>query len=87
MNKAGCVEIYEEKASGKSADRPELVECLRALRAGDMFVVWRLDRPGRSLPDLIHIITDLEKRGVAVELLSKKIDTGSAAGRTGRQTV
>lgn len=81
LTKAGCVEIYEEKASGKSADRPELIQCLRALRTGDTFVVWRLDRLGRSLPDLVRIIADLEKRGVAVESLSEKIDTSSAAGR------
>ncbi|CAE6850625.1 DNA-invertase hin [Paraburkholderia aspalathi] len=81
LTKAGCVEIYEEKASGKSADRPELSQCLRALRAGDTFVVWRLDRLGRSLPDLVRIIADLEKREVAVESLSEKIDTSSAAGR------
>lgn len=78
---AGCVEIYEEKASGKSADRPELGQCLRALRAGDTFVVWRLDRLGRSLPDLVRIVADLEKRGIAVESLNEKIDTSSAAGR------
>ena len=81
LTKAGCVEIYEEKASGKSADRPDLGQCLRALRAGDTFVVWRLDRLGRSLPDLVRIIADLEKREVAVESLSEKIDTSSAAGR------
>lgn len=79
--KAGCGSIYEEAASGKSADRPELEQCRKALRAGDTLVVWRLDRLGRSLPDLVQIVAELEQQGVAFESLTEKIETSSAAGK------
>ena len=67
LNKAGCQVIYEESASGKNSERPELDQCLKALRSGDTLVVWRLDRLGRSLRDLVQIVGDLEKRGIAFE--------------------
>lgn len=76
-----CEEVYQEKASGKSKDRPELAHCLKALRTGDVLVVWRLDRLGRSLPDLVQIVTLLEERGIGFESLTEKIDTTSAAGK------
>jgi DNA invertase Pin-like site-specific DNA recombinase len=79
--KAGCGPIYEEAASGKSTDRPELEQCRKALRAGDTLVVWRLDRLGRSLPDLVQIVAELEQQGVAFESLTEKIETSSAAGK------
>jgi DNA invertase Pin-like site-specific DNA recombinase len=81
LKKAGCSLIYEEKASGKSSDRVELKNCLKALRPGDTLVVWRLDRLGRSLSDLIHIVTELEGRGISFESLTEKIDTRSATGK------
>ena len=81
LTKAGCVEIYEEKASGKSVERIELDHCLRALRPCDALVVLRLDRLGRSLPDLVRIVGDLESRGIAFESITEKIETGSAAGK------
>lgn len=73
--------LYEDKASGKSSDRPALASCLKALRSGDTLVVWRLDRLGRSLPDLVRIVGELEARGVGFESLTEKIDTTSAAGK------
>lgn len=79
--KGGCSLIYEEAISGKSTDRPELQQCLKAIRAGDTLVVWRLDRLGRSLTDLIQIVNELEKRNIAFESLTEKIDTSSATGR------
>jgi DNA invertase Pin-like site-specific DNA recombinase len=81
LGAAKCQTIYEESASGKSADRPELDNCLKALRPGDTLVVWRLDRLGRSLGDLVAIITAMADRGINFESLTEKIDTGSAAGR------
>jgi len=78
---AGCSNIYEETASGKSAVRPELERCRKALREGDTLVVWRLDRLGRSLPDLVQIVADLEARGVAFESLGEKIETGGTVGK------
>ena len=81
LTQAGCSVIYEEAASGKNAARPELEQCRKALRAGDTLVVWRLDRLGRSLPDLVQIVADLERQGVGFESLTEKIETGSAAGK------
>jgi len=81
LNKAGCSSIYEEKASGKSIGRPELEQCRKALRAGDTLVVWRLDRLGRSLPDLVNLVTELEQKGIGFESITEKIETGSAAGK------
>ena len=81
LTKAGCEVIYEETASGKSSQRIELEHCRKALRSGDTLVVWRLDRLGRSLSDLVKIIGDLEQVGVTFESLGEKIDTGSASGK------
>ena len=78
---AVCIDIYEEKESGKNADRPALGYCRRALAAGDTLVVWRLDRLGRSLPDLVQIVAELESAGVGFESLTERIETSSAAGK------
>lgn len=81
LKAAGAVIIYEDKASGKSADRPELLHCLKALRDGDTLVVWRLDRLGRNLKDLILIVNELEGRGIKFKSLKESIDTTGPAGR------
>ena len=76
--------IYEDKASGKRDDRPGLVSCLKALRAGDVLVVWKLDRLGRSLAHLVDTIDNLSERGVGLKVLAgqgAQIDTTSASGR------
>ena len=78
---AGCSTVYEETMSGKSAGRPELGHCLKALRNGDTLVVWRLDRLGRSLPDLVGIVSSLDQEGVAFESITERIETTSAAGK------
>ena len=78
---AGVGSIYEEAASGKTAVRQELDHCLKALRAGDTLVVWRLDRLGRSLPDLVQIVEGLEEKGIVFESITEKIETTSAAGK------
>ncbi len=67
---AGCSVDYEETMSGKSVDRPELGNSLKALRSGDTLVVWRLDRLGRSLPDLVGIVSRLEQQGVGLESIN-----------------
>ena len=81
LNQAGCSVIYEEAVSGKNAVRSELEQCRKALRAGDTLVVWRLDRLGRSLHDLVQIVADFEQQGIGFESLTEKIETGSAAGK------
>ena len=77
----GCEPIYSEHASGKHADRPELAQAMKALRAGDTLVVWRLDRLGRSLPDLIATVNELAGRGIAFESVTEAIDTTTASGK------
>ncbi len=62
-------------------DRPELEKCLERLEAGDTLVVWRLDRLGRSLRDLLEIVNRLEKQGITFISLKKRFDTGKPAGR------
>jgi DNA invertase Pin-like site-specific DNA recombinase len=64
LQQAGCRVIYEEAAIGKNAVRLELEQCRKALRSGDTLVVWRLDRLGRSLPDLVQIVAELECLGI-----------------------
>ena len=81
LNRAGCEVIYTEHASGKNTQRTELQACLRALREGDTLVVWRLDRLGRSLSDLVGIVNDLEKRGVMLQSVTEQIDTSTPTGR------
>jgi DNA invertase Pin-like site-specific DNA recombinase len=81
LTRSGCITIYEETASGKSSSRIELEQCRKALRSGDTLVVWRLDRLGRSLSDLVKIISELERDGITFESLGEKIDTGSASGK------
>lgn len=81
LQQAGCGVIYVEAASGKNTARPELEQCRKALRAGDVLAVWRLDRLGRSLSDLVRIVAELEKRGVYFESLTETIETGSASGK------
>lgn len=81
LQQAGCHVIYEEAASGKNAARLELEQCRKALRNGDTLVVWRLDRLGRSLPDLVRIVAELERLEIGFESLTEKIETNSAAGK------
>ena len=82
LRAAGCDRIFEEKASGASRDgRTELDRALEQLREGDVLVVWKLDRLGRSLSDLVAIANDLADRGVGFRCLDRGlIDTTTAAG-------
>ena len=81
LGAAGCERIFEDKESGAKADRPGLAEALAYARPGDVVAVWRLDRLGRSLPDLVRIVGELEKAGIGFESVTEKIETGTAAGR------
>jgi len=76
--------IYTDKISGVKDERPGLESCLRALRKGDVLVVWKLDRLGRSLKHLIEIIDDLNKREIGFKVLTGEgvhIDTTTPAGK------
>lgn len=81
LNARGCARVYSEHASGNTADRPELANAMKALRAGDTLVVWRLDRLGRSLRDLIATINELAQRDIAFESVTEAIDTKTVAGK------
>jgi DNA invertase Pin-like site-specific DNA recombinase len=81
LQAAGCDRIFTDKVSGAKASRPGLDELLGLLRPGDTVVVWRLDRLGRSLRNLIDLFAELESRGVAVRSLTESIDTSTPGGR------
>ena len=81
LKKAGCTRIFEDTASGAKSDRPGLAAALAYLRDGDVLVVWRLDRLGRSLPHLIETIATLEAQGVGFRSLTENIDTTTPGGR------
>jgi DNA invertase Pin-like site-specific DNA recombinase len=81
LEQAGCWPIYEEKASGVAKRRPVRDQTLAQLVPGDTLTVWKLDRLGRSVAELLDIIGDLEHRGVRFRCLTQPIDTTSAAGR------
>lgn len=81
LTNAGCEIIFEEKISGKSKDRPELTKLFEKLRKGDTVVVWKLDRLGRSLRDLIDLITKMQQMGVSFLSLQDGINTNNATGR------
>ena len=76
--------IYQAFASGVRDDRPGLENCLRALRSGDLLVVWKLDRLGRNLTHLVNTVANLSVRGVGLRVLAgqgAQLDTTTAAGR------
>jgi DNA invertase Pin-like site-specific DNA recombinase len=81
LERSKCQKIYEEHASGKATTRPQLEACLKSLREGDVLVVWRLDRLGRSLADLIELTNQLQYRRIDLESLTEKLDTGSPTGK------
>jgi len=81
LKKAGCQKIYIDKASGAKRQRPELNKCLAALDADDVLIVWKLDRLGRSLHDLIGFLDDLKERKIQFQSLTESIDTKTPTGR------
>ncbi len=81
LNVAGCQKIYDDKISGTRRDRPGLERALDHLREGDTLVVWKLDRLGRSVKDLVELVGELEKRGVHFQSTTDAIDTSTPAGR------
>ncbi|WJR69459.1 recombinase family protein [Neorhizobium sp. CSC1952] len=82
LKAAGCAKILtDEGFSGANFSRPGLTKMLRALRRGDTLTVWRLDRLGRSLFELLNLVRDLNERGVEFRSLSESLDTSTSAGR------
>lgn len=87
LKKADCRKIFTDKATGAHVKRPELEKCLKALKAGDVLIVWKLDRLGRSLHDLIVLLDGLKTRGVAFRSVTESIDTATPTGRAMWQMV
>ncbi|MFJ4872906.1 recombinase family protein [Streptomyces sp. NPDC088757] len=81
LTEAGCIRIFADKKSGKNAEREELRKALDYLREGDTLVVPSLDRLGRSLQDLIAIVSGLRKRGIGFTSLHESLDTTTPGGR------
>lgn len=81
LKEAGCTDIFEDKISGAATRRPGLDRALLRCGDGDVLVVWRLDRLGRSLSHLIEVIQNLGQQGVGFQSLSENIDTTTAGGR------
>lgn len=80
LEKAGCNRIFIDVASGAKAHRPELDHMLDLLREGDTVVVWKLDRLGRSMQNLVELINDFDTRGVQFRSLTESIDTSTPGG-------
>ena len=81
LRRAGCEKIIEDVASGKTENRPGLDHVRELLREGDVLVVWRLDRLGRSLKHLIEIMSELEKQKIGFQSLQESIDTTTPNGK------
>ncbi|MBN1546289.1 MAG: recombinase family protein [Syntrophaceae bacterium] len=81
LQKAGCEKIYEDKASGSKAERPGLKLALEVLREGDTLVVWKLDRLGRTVKQLVAFVSEFEEQGIHFKSLTDAIDTSTPSGR------
>jgi DNA invertase Pin-like site-specific DNA recombinase len=81
LEKAGCNKLFTDTASGAKTERKGLDAALAYVRKGDILVVWRLDRLGRSLPHLITTLSGLEERGIGFKSLTENIDTTTSEGK------
>jgi DNA invertase Pin-like site-specific DNA recombinase len=81
LSKTGCQRVFEDKVSGTRADRPGLTKAMEMLREGDTLVVWKLDRLGRSVKQLVDLVDELHKQGIHFKSLTDAIDTGTPSGR------
>jgi DNA invertase Pin-like site-specific DNA recombinase len=81
LHQAGCEKIYEDQASGAKSSRKGLDLALEVLREGDSLVVWKLDRLGRNVKDLVTMVGEFEQRGIHFKSLTDNIDTTTTAGR------
>ncbi len=81
LTKAGCSKIFTDTASGAKSEREGLTESISYVRAGDTLIVWKLDRLGRSLKDLIERITELNNRHIGFKSITENIDTTTSGGK------
>lgn len=78
---AGCEQIFEDKMSGKTTQRPGLKRALKKLKPGDTLMVWKLDRLGRSMRHLVALTDELQQQGINFRSLTDSIDTSTPMGR------
>ena len=81
LQQAGCERIFEEKLSGSRSDRPELEQLLDQARPGDVIMIWKLDRLGRSLKHLVELVSHLNERRIGLRSINDPIDTTNAQGK------
>ena len=81
LTKADCKKVFEDKISGSRAERPGFAKALEMLREGDTLVVWKLDRLGCSVKNLVDLVGTWHKQGVQFKSLTDAIDTGTPSGR------
>jgi len=81
LKRAGCRRVFTDKASAAGVDRPGLAEVVSHLRSGDVLVVWKLDRLGRTVRGLVVFVAELQGQGVQFRSLTDGIDTTTPAGR------
>lgn len=80
---AGCTDayFYKEEISGVAKERPQLRRLLEQIREGDVVVIWKLDRLGRSLTDLVHLVNEIQGKGAGLLSLNDNIDTTTPQGK------
>jgi DNA invertase Pin-like site-specific DNA recombinase len=81
LKKAGCKTVFKDEVTGAHVNRPALARCLKKLETGDTLVVWKLDRLGRSLRDLITMLDDFRSKSIRFKSLTEAIDTETPTGR------
>jgi len=81
LQKAGAERLYKEVVSGARAERPVLNELLQNIRSGDILIIWKLDRLGRSLKHLIELVNELMNKGIDLQSINGPIDTTTPQGR------
>lgn len=81
LKKHGADKIFEDKMSGSVKDRPGLNQAMEMLREGDTFIIWKLDRLGRSLKHLIEIVSRLDDMGIYFKSITDSIDTSTVSGK------
>ena len=81
LKAAGCEQIFTEKIKSVKDQRPQLEQALTYVRPGDTLVVWRLDRLGRSLKNVLEIMGSLEERGIEFQSLTESLDTSNPSGK------
>lgn len=81
LKQAGCQKVFEDQVSGAQTERPGLAKAREMLREGDTLVVWKLDRLGRSVKQLVNLVGELHQQGVQFKSLTDAIDTVTPSGR------